>query len=546
MSGSAEPGVPTLAKPLNVSESNATRPNRAGSGTSQSSHEETLADGSQQRTLDREEKGVEKEAAPLSDLKEKEREEKDPFLVTLEGREYLNPHTWPVWYRWWLTGFAGLLVLNATFASSAPSNLIPSIIQHYGVSQEVGVLTIAIFVAGYCVGPLLFGPLSERYGRRLVFLGVWPLYLCFVLGTALAPNIGAMLAFRFLSGCFASSPLTNSGGVIADLWDADRRGDALAIFSLMPFAGPAIAPIISGYMEVTHTYFRWIFWVLLIFAGVCGVGIIFLLPETYVPYILHTEAARLRKETRDDRWHSPMDKKGKESFKTVIHRTVLKPFIMLFQEPMLLVVTLYMSFIYGIVYLLFEAIPIVFGQEHSLNAGEVGLVFLALLLGGATAVLIYIFYFNKQYMKQHRAANGRGVPPEQRLIPLFYSAPGLAVAFFWFGFTAYPSISIWSPIFAIYLLGFCILYTFLSGFNYIIDCYLWNAASALSANTVVRSSFGAGFPMFANQMYSKLGTQGASGLLGGLAIVFIPVPFVLFKYGKRIRSLSKNAVVLDK
>lgn len=106
----------------------------------------------------------------------------------------------------------------------------------------------------------------------------------------------------------------------------------------MPFAGPALAPIISGYMEVTGTNFRWIFWVLLIFAGVCGIGIVFLLPETYVPYILHTEAKRLRMETGDDRWHSPMDKKGKESFKTVLHHTVLKPFIMLFQEPMLLVV----------------------------------------------------------------------------------------------------------------------------------------------------------------------------------------------------------------
>ena len=67
----------------------------------------------------------------------------------------------------------------------------------------------------------------------------------------------------------------------------------------MPFAGPALAPIISGYMEVTGTNFRWIFWVLLIFAGVCGIGIVFLLPETYVPYILHTEAKRLRMETGD-------------------------------------------------------------------------------------------------------------------------------------------------------------------------------------------------------------------------------------------------------
>ncbi|GAA5968906.1 hypothetical protein JCM11641_000774 [Rhodosporidiobolus odoratus] len=496
-------------------------------------------------TPQRSEKGQSKGAAPAQP-----QEDEDPFLVTLKGREHLNPHTWSVWYRWWLTAFAGLLVLNATFASSAPSNLIPSIIGHFSVSQEVGILTISVFVAGYCVGPLLWGPLSERYGRRLVFLGVWIPYIAFGgVGCALSPNIGSLIVFRFLGGCFAASPLTNSGGVIADLWDAERRGDALAIFALMPFAGPALAPIISGAMQVTGTDWRWIFWVLTIFAGACGVGIVFLLPETYVPYILHLEAKRLRKETGDKRWHAPMDKKVEESLMAILHRTVLKPFIMIATEPMLLLITLYMSFTYGIVYLLFEAIPIVFEQKHGLNALKSGLVFLALLIGGVIAVLGYIFYFNKQYMKKHRALAAKGlkmVPPEERLIPLCYAAPLFAIAFFWFGWTGcFAHISIWSPILAVVLLGVCILYIFLAGFNYIIDTYLWGAASALAINTVARSALGAGFPLFAVQMFDTLSIQGASSLLGGLAIVFVPAPFLLYKYGKKIRGMSKNAVVLD-
>jgi hypothetical protein len=86
-----------------------------------------------------------------------QREYDEKFLVTLEGREHLNPHTWKSSYRWFITGLMGLFVLNATFASSGPSQLLPSIITYFGVSQEVGVLTIALFVAGYCVGPLLWG-----------------------------------------------------------------------------------------------------------------------------------------------------------------------------------------------------------------------------------------------------------------------------------------------------------------------------------------------------------------------------------------------------
>ncbi|KAK4049005.1 hypothetical protein OIV83_004366 [Microbotryomycetes sp. JL201] len=510
-------------------------------------HEEEHEGSSSHSTLaerDVEAAGGEKSEKPAPTPQQQQPE--DPYLVTIKGREHLNPHTWSVAYRWFLTGLAGLLVLNATFASSAPSNLIPSIIAHFNVSQEVGILLISIFVAGYCLGPLLWGPLSERYGRRLVFLVSWLPYLGFQVGAALSKNIGSIIVFRFLGGTFAAAPLTNSGGVIADLWDADRRGDALAIFALMPFAGPAIAPIISGYLEFAGVSWRWIFWILTIFAGICFFLILFLLPETYVPYILYKEAKRLRKETGDDRWHAQLETTaGRETVSDVLKRTVLKPFIIIVQEPMLLVITLYMSFVYGIVYLLFEAVPIIFIQQHGFNPGEAGLVFLALTGGGAIAVLIYVFYFNPQYSRKHKAMQGKMVPPEFRLRPLFYAAPIFAVCFFWIGWTSYPSISVASPILAILVLGGCVLFIFLSCFNYIIDTYLFNAASALSINTVARSSLGAGFPLFAGQMFRRLGTPGASSLLGGLACLFVPVPFLLYKYGKKIRGLSKNAYVFD-
>jgi multidrug resistance protein len=475
-----------------------------------------------------------------------QREFDEKFLVTLKGRDQLNPHNWGVTYRWFLTGLVGLFVLNATFASSGPSQLTPSIIAHFGVSREVGVLTIALFVSGYCVGPLLWGPLSERYGRKLVFIVAFLPYTCFQVGCALAPNIGSLLVFRFLGGCFAASPLTNSGGVIADLWDADRRGIAMAIFSLAPFAGPAIAPIVSGALEVTGSSWRWIFWILCIFAGVCLGFIIVLLPETYVPYLLHKEAKKLRKETGDDRWHSANEHPDhKVTLKETLDHTILKPFIMIFQEPMLLVLTLYLSFVYGIVYLLFEAIPIIFQEYHGWNAVEGGLAFLALPIGGAIAVVLYGLTFNRTYMKKHHALKGKMVPPEERLKPLMLAAPAFAISFFWVGWTYYPSINPVSPLLAVTLMGFAILYMFLSIFNYLIDTYLASAASALAINTVCRSAFGAGFPLFATQMYIKLGVPGASSLLGGLAILFLPAPFILYKYGKKIREMSKNAMVLD-
>lgn len=85
--------------------------------------------------------------APQQD-QQQQQEEKDPFLITLEGREHLNPHTWNRKYRWFLTGLAGLFVLNATFASSAPSQLEGRLVEYFGFSEEVATLCISLFVAG--------------------------------------------------------------------------------------------------------------------------------------------------------------------------------------------------------------------------------------------------------------------------------------------------------------------------------------------------------------------------------------------------------------
>ena len=85
----------------------------------------------------------------------------------------------------------------------------------FGFSQEVAILTISLFVAGYCVGPLLWGPLSESYGRRPMFIISFVVYAAFQVGCALAKNTASILVFRFLGGCFAAAPLTNSGAMLA-------------------------------------------------------------------------------------------------------------------------------------------------------------------------------------------------------------------------------------------------------------------------------------------------------------------------------------------
>ncbi|WRT68612.1 uncharacterized protein IL334_005590 [Kwoniella shivajii] len=474
------------------------------------------------------------------DDRDQDRETKgpDPWSVQFEPGDKANPKNWGVLYRWVLTGIAGLLVLNSTFASSSPSGIVQDMEEYFGFSQEVAVLTISLFVAGYCIGPIVWGPLSESYGRRPIFILSFIVYTGMQVGCALSKNTASILIFRLLGGIFASAPLTNSGALLADIWDGDHRGQAMSIFSLAPFAGPSIGPIVAGAIQVTGTNWRWVYWILTMFAGFCLAVIVIFVPETYAPKILAQKAKKLRKDTQEERWYAPLEKQD-HRWQSRLYDILAKPFIMLALEPMLLAVTMYMSFVYGIVYLLFEAYPFVFVINHGFNNLENGLCFLGFFTGGFLAVVFFMTVIEPRYQRHAKKMAPAPPSPEKRLELCIISGWSLVIAMFWFGWTSYSSIHWISPVMAGGLLGVAVLGMFVSLFNYIIDVYLWSAASALSGTTVCRSLFGAAFPLFATQMYQKLGTQWASSLLGFLALLMAPIPIVLTIYGPKLRAKSK-------
>ncbi|KAF5385309.1 hypothetical protein D9615_001416 [Tricholomella constricta] len=482
-------------------------------------------------------------------------EDVDPYLVEFDPGDPLNPKaqlvepaTMDIREFFAYVSKNEMLVIILIHCSAV--GIIQPLTKELGMSQKAGVLTISLFVAGYCVGPLLWGPLSEQYGRRPVFIYTFIVYTVFQVAAALARNTASILAFRFLGGVFAAAPLTNSGALISDIWDVKARGKALAIFTVAPFAGPALGPTAAGFLG-EHTTWRWLFWVLAMFAGVCWIMIIFTMPETYSPVLLIRKAEQKRIETNDSRYYAPMEKDVITAFQRA-ERVLARPFVIFFQEPMLMALTMYISFVYGCIYLLFQAYPVVFIQGHKLSAGVSSLMFIPIPIGGTIAVIFYVLIYNPKYEREVERCAPYPVPPEFRLEIALIAGPLFAASFFWFAWTSPSKISFWAPMSSGLLMGFAISWIFifqllhqLGLFNYIVDAYITVAASALASNTVIRSLCGAAFPLFTPEMYASLGPRWASSLVGFVAIAMIPIPLVLQRYGPTLRRKSKYAPAQD-
>lgn len=265
-----------------------------------------------------------------------------------------NPMKWSFARRVFITICAVLLVVNATFASSSPSGCLPSISQHFGVSMVAAGLNITLFLLGYCAGPLLFAPMSEFYGRRPIFYITFLLYNVFNLLCAFAPNFAALLVGRFLTGTFVSAPLSNAPGVLADLWPPLARGNAMAGFSLMVWVGPALGPVISGFLQLTkgEDAWRWTFYVMLMLGGFTTV-FMFAIPETYAPIILYHKAQRIRKAKIPgyEAVKAPIEATDR-SLASIYKVALTRPWIILF-DPISFLCAIYMSVVYLLLYMLF-------------------------------------------------------------------------------------------------------------------------------------------------------------------------------------------------
>ncbi|TIA59462.1 MFS general substrate transporter, partial [Aureobasidium pullulans] len=303
----------------------------------------------------------------------------DYELVTFTPGDRENPKNWSKAYKWWCTMVVAVTCFAVAFNSAVITADMIGPQETFGISEEVALLTITVFVVGFGVGPMAFAPFSETWGRRPVYASTLLIALIFIIPCAVAKNIGTLIVCRLIDGIAFSAPMVLVGGTLADLWKAEERGVPMAAFSAAPFVGPAIGPLVGGFTS-DHLGWRWLYWLQLILSGFVYILIVFTVPETYAPIILAKRAKKMRKDTGDSRYVSESDLDTRpigERMKVFI----LRPFQLLFCELIVFLISLYMSVLYGLLYMFFVAFPIIYQEGKGYSASTTGLMFIPLAIG---------------------------------------------------------------------------------------------------------------------------------------------------------------------
>ncbi|KAI1359580.1 major facilitator superfamily domain-containing protein [Xylaria arbuscula] len=454
------------------------------------------------------------------------------FEVDFEDGE--NPREWSFWYRAWMTFAISYSTWIVVLYSTAYTSSIPGLMEEFNVSdQTIATLGVTTYLIGLGLGSLIWAPISELYGRKPVYLVCVTIFTILVLPTCLATSLTEIIVVRFFGALFGAALIANSAGTVVDISTEETRALVLSLWSIAPLNGPVTGPVIGGFVY-QYLGWQWNNWLILILAGAAS---LFMLgtAETYAPVILKAKAARKRKETNDDRWWtrydlnlSPID---------LVKLNLTRPFVLFATEPILWFFNLWISIVYGILYLCFVAYPIVFTQHRGWSPGLTGLSFVGIGIGTTIGIAGEPIW--------RRVINSHPVDPETGRRPPEATARILAIGSILtpigqliFAWTSLPPTH-WAVSIAFGIpFGLGNSFSFIYGSNYLAGAYGIYAASALAGNAVTRSLLGGLLPLAGPKLYATLTPQWAGTFLGLLEVALIPIPFVFWRYGDKIRAKS--------
>ncbi|SMQ55253.1 unnamed protein product [Zymoseptoria tritici ST99CH_3D1] len=450
------------------------------------------------------------------------------------------PYNFKPSQKWTWVALLSAITLLGPFATSILSPAIDILNLEFDNKNAIlGSMTVTIYLFGYVVGPIFIGPLSEMYGRKLV-LSLCNVFFClWQIGCALAPNIETLVVSRFFSGVGGAASLTLGGSIIGDMFRPEERGKAMGMWNMGPLLGPVIGPFLGGFLA-QYIGWRWDFWIVLAASAPVTLLIILCTKETCHKVLIQQKTASLRNTlAREDltSCYEPTFRTAKEAVRLSFSR----PLKLMFISPIVFFLSLYIAFVFGVVYLLYTTIPTVFRDSYGWSSGQTGYPYISLGIGNLIAWLFFTMYSDKMVVKL-ASANGGVFAPEMRLVISIPFGCLLPVTLFWYGWSSSYRAHWASTIVSLVPFGIGIMGLFLPISTYIVDSYPTYAASATSANVILRSVVGALLPLAGPPLYDSLGLGWGNSLLGFISILMIPLPFIFYKYGAGLRKAERFAL----
>ncbi|GAD96374.1 MFS multidrug transporter, putative [Paecilomyces variotii No. 5] len=447
-----------------------------------------------------------------------------------------NPQNFAKTRKYGLLGLVSAVTLVSPLASSMFAPAVSYMAEDFRVTNETLLsFSVSIYLLGYTFGPLILAPLSEIYGRRVVLSAANWFFVVWQIGCALAPNIASLIVFRFFAGIGGAGCITLGAGVIADLFPIEQRGKATSIWGVGPLIGPVIGPICGGFVGEDLSW-RWVFWILLIISGAFAFGIECLNRETYAPVLMRWKTAKMRKQLNRTDLRSAYDlhSDGASALET-LKLGLKRPVLLFCKSPIVLLLSTYMSVVYGLLYLFFTTITSVFEEQYGFSTGLAGLAYLGIGVGFFIGLAAVAMTNDKVVVKL--TARNKGIfEPEMRLPAMIFFSCILPISFFWYGWTAAKHVHWIAPIIGMAPFGIGMMGIYLPIQTYVIDSYPAYAASANATLTATRSLVGALLPLAGPKLFESLGLGWGNSLLGFIALAFVPTPILFNLYGKAIRE----------
>ncbi|OQD75245.1 hypothetical protein PENDEC_c008G00906 [Penicillium decumbens] len=445
-----------------------------------------------------------------------------------------NPKNWPFKYKAMGLSFLSWNTLIVVLYSTSYTSGASQIGNEFHESETIVTLGLTFYLFGLAIGSMFMAPLSEVYGRKPVCVTCLAIFTVLIIPCALGTSVTELIIVRTIGAFFGSVMISTAPGMVADLVDDEHRALAISVWSIGPLNGPVLGPVIGGFVT-QYLGWRWMCWIALMLSGVALVFAL-ILKETYAPTLLQKKAAKLRKKSGDSRWWSRYDQKA--SLFEILKLNLSRPFVMAVTEPICIFWNIYIAIIYGILYLCFVAYPIVFQGIRGWGLGLSGLAFMGIGIG--VILTIACEPLVRRLINRHEIDPETGrVHPEAMVSFVCICSILIPVGELWFAWTCSPASIHWIvPLLAGIPFGAGNTGVFIYASNYLTGSYGMYAASALAGNSVIRSILGGVLPLAGSYMYASLGPNWSGTLLGLLEVAIVPIPFVFYKYGYKIRMKS--------